>query len=190
MKPDSKLWVGLRDPPRGEEATVIRKLVNLLPAISLAVAMLASHPAAAAASAPTVVETINGGGTASMCCTTAAGLKSVSSFGVHATLYSDGTATGHFDCVDLMGDTMPGNVFGPITSWSRDTTTGDIILQITDGSLVGTHGSATFHGGRHPHVTIQSFGGAGVGHWTLTNALGVVVCDETLISGQLVERLS
>jgi hypothetical protein len=163
----------------------MRKLVNLLPAISLAVAMLASHPAAAAASAPTVVATINGGGTASMCCTTAAGLKSVSAFGIHATLFSDGSAQGHFDCVDLMGDTMPGNVFGPITSWSLNSD-GSINLFITDGSLVGTHGGATFHGGRHPHVTIQSFGGAGVGHWTLTNAAGVVVCDETLISGQIV----
>jgi hypothetical protein len=169
----------------------MRKLVNLLPAISLAVAMLASHPAAAAAAiAPTVVATINGGGTASMCCTTAAGLKSVSAFGIHATLFSDGSAQGHFDCVDLMGDTMPGNVFGPITSWSRDTATGDIILQITDGSLVGTHGGATFHGSRHPHVTIQSFGGAGVGHWTLTNAADVVVCDELLLSGHIVESLS
>jgi hypothetical protein len=168
----------------------MKKLLNLLPAISLAVAMLASHPAAAAANVVTVVATINGGGTASMCCTPAAGLKSVSSFGIHATLFSDGSAQGHFDCVDLMGDTMPGNVFGPITSWSRDTTTGDIILYITDGSLVGTHGGTTFHGGRHPHVTIQSFGGAGVGHWTLTNAAGVVVCDELLISGQIGESLS
>jgi len=147
--------------------------------------MLASHPAAAAASAPTVEMTINGGGTALMCCTSAAGLKSVSAFGIHATLYSDGSAQGHFDCVDLMGDTMPGNVFGPITSWSRDTTTGDIILFITGGSLVGTHGGTVFHGGGHPIFTIQSFGGAGVGHWTLTNAKGVVVCDETLISGQI-----
>jgi hypothetical protein len=170
---------------------LIRKLVNLLPAISLAVAMLASHPAAAAASAPTVEMTINGGGTALMCCTSAAGLKSVSAFGIHATLYSDGSAQGHFDCVDLMGDTMPGNVFGPITSWSRDTTTGDIILFITGGSLVGTHGGTPpFHGTGHPHVTIQSFGGAGVGHWTLTNGKGVIVCDELLISGQIVERLS
>ena len=40
----------------------MRKLINLLPAISLAVAMLASHPAVAAANAVTVVMTINGGG--------------------------------------------------------------------------------------------------------------------------------
>ena len=165
----------------------MRKLLNLVPAITLAVAMLASHPAVAAANAVTVVATINGGGTALMCCTPAAGLKSVSSFGIHATLFSDGTATGHFDCVDQMGDTMPGNVFGPITSWSKDSA-GNFVLQITDGSLVGTHGGAVFHGGRHPHVTIQSFGGAGVGHWTLTNAAGVVVCDELLISGQIVLR--
>jgi hypothetical protein len=168
----------------------MRRLLNVLPAIALAAAMLASHPAVAAASAVTVVATINGGGTALMCCTPAAGLKSVSSFGIHATLFSDGSAQGHFDCVDLMGDTMPGNIFGPITSWARDAATGDIILFITDGSLVGTHGGATFHGGRHPHVTIQTFGGAGVGHWTLTNAAGVVVCDELLLSGQIVERLS
>jgi hypothetical protein len=167
---------------------VIRKLVNLLPAISLAVVMLASHPAAAAASAPTVVATINGGGTAFMCCTKAAGLKSVSAFGIHATLFSDGSAQGHFDCVDLMGDTMPGNVFGPITSWSQNSD-GSINLFITGGSLVGTHGGTPpFHGTGHPIFTIQTFGGAGVGHWTLTpgKLTNPPLCDELLISGQLV----
>jgi hypothetical protein len=166
----------------------MKKLVSLLPAISLAVVMLASHPAVAAASAPTVVETINGGGTAFMCCTPAAGLKSVSSFGIHATLFSDHSAQGHFDCVDLMGDTMPGNVFGPITRWSQDATTGAISLYVTDGSLVGTHGGTVFHGGGHPIFTILTFGGAGVGHWTLTpgKLTNPPVCDELLISGQLV----
>src|SRR5450759_4052355 len=121
------------------------KLVNLIPAISLAVAMLASHPAAAAANALTVVATINGGGTALMCCTPAAGLKSVRSFGIHAKIYSDGTASGHFDCVDQMGDTMPGNVFGDFTRWTKDAITGYISLYVTDGSLVGTHGGTVFH---------------------------------------------
>ncbi len=42
------------------------KLLSLVPTISLAVAMLASHPVAAAANAVTVHGTINGGGTALM----------------------------------------------------------------------------------------------------------------------------
>src|SRR5579864_8038420 len=96
----------------------MRKLVNLLPALALSVAMLASHPTVAAANAVTVVMTINGGGTALMYAGPGAGDKSVSSFGIHATLYSDGSATGHVDCVDQHDDTASGNIFGDVTSWS------------------------------------------------------------------------
>ena len=91
---------------------MIKKLLSLVPAISLAVAMLASHPLAAAANTATVVGTINGGGTAFMTGGLAAGMKGISSFGFHATLYSDGTASGHVDCVDQMGDSLPGNKIG------------------------------------------------------------------------------
>lgn len=163
----------------------MKKLLNLLPAISLAVAMLASHPALAAADAATVMGTINGGGTALMMSGPTAGGKSVSSFGFEATLYSDGTARGHFDCVDQMGDTMPGNVFGNITGWSRDASTQDIVLHVTDGKFLATPGGFVVSSGLHFTVTIQRFGGAGVGHWTLTNGLGKTICIELLISGQI-----
>jgi hypothetical protein len=146
---------------------------------------------ASSVSGPTVVGTINGGGTALMTSGPTAGGKSVSSFGIHATLFSDGSAQGHFDCVDQMGDTMPGNVFGDITSWTKDANTGLISLYSTDGSLVGTHGGTPVHHRTgHPIVTIQKFGGAGVGHWTLTpgKLTNPPVCIELLISGQIVGR--
>jgi hypothetical protein len=162
----------------------MRKLVNLVPAISLAVAMLASHPGVAAANAVTVVATINGGGTAFMTGGVAAGLRGVSSFGMEATLFSDGSAQGHFDCVDQMGDSGPGNIFGAITNWSRNTD-GSITLLVT-GKFVAIPGG-------HPGpvsftVTIQSFGGPGVGHWTLEVG-GTTICVELVTTGQLVERL-
>src|SRR5438874_12429905 len=96
---------------------MMKKLFSLIPAISLAMVVFASHPAAAA-NAVTVVGTINGGGTALMTSGPGAGGKSVTSFAIHATLYSDGTATGHVDCVDQMGDTLAGNIFGEVTRWS------------------------------------------------------------------------
>ena len=161
----------------------MKKLLNLMPAISLAVAMLASHPAVAGASTVTVVATINGGGTALMTSGPGAGGKSVSSFGFHATLYSDGTATGHVDCVDQMGDTSTGNIFGEVTGWSQGPF--GLTLLVT-GKLVAIPGG-------HPiprtfKVTIQTFGGAGVGHWTL-GPPAHPFCIELLLSGQIVERL-
>src|SRR5437867_3650736 len=100
---------------------MMKKLVNFIPAISLTVAMLASHPVVASA-AVTVVGTVNGGGTAVMTDVAAAGFSGVSSFAIHATLFSDGSASGHFDCVDHMGNPpgYAGNIFGDITSWSKD----------------------------------------------------------------------
>jgi len=174
----------------------MKRLAYLIPAISLAVAMLAAHSASAAVSAPSVVGTIHGGGTANMTDLVAAGFKGVSSFGFEATLFSDGSARGQFDCVDHMGDVpgYPGNVFGDITGWSRDVNTGLISLHVSDASLVGTHGGTVVHGGLAFTVTIQHFGGAGVGHWTL-DFPGVVspfnggpICQELLSSGQIVFR--
>src|SRR4029077_4894791 len=134
----------------------------LLPAISLAAAMLVSHPAVAATNAVTVFATINGGGTALMTSAPGGqpGFKSVSSFGIHATLYSDGSATGHVDCVDQMGDTSPGNIFGDVTAWA----------QTPFGRTLFVTGSLLSIPGGHPApinfpLTIQSFGGAGFGHW-------------------------
>jgi hypothetical protein len=166
----------------------MRKLVNLLPAISLAVAMLASHPAVAAANAVTVVMTINGGGTALMYAGPGAGDKSVSSFGIHATLYSDGSATGHVDCVDQHDDTSAGNIFGDVTSWSINAPDGDI----DDGILLHVTGTLITFPGGHPVDTnfpmvIQHAGGPGVGLWTLGNP-NAPFCIEVLLSGQIVIR--
>ena len=170
----------------------MRKLVNLLPAISLAVAMLASHPAgAAAANAPTVVMTINGGGTALMYAGPGAGDKSVSSFGIHATLYSDGTAIGHVDCVDQHDDTSAGNIFGDVTGWTPNTADG--VPDFLDGgvTLFVTGKLVAFGGGgpidRTFKVTIQQAGGAGVAKWTLGNP-EAPFCIEVLLSGQIAIR--
>jgi hypothetical protein len=155
------------------DMTAAKKLV---PGRLPAAAILAPHPGPA-----TVVATINGGGTAEMQPPLAAGN---SSFGMGVTLLSDGSATGHFDCVDHHGDLpgFPGNVFGEVTSWSMEGTV--IVLNVT-GKLVA------FPGG-HPvdvafTVKIQQFGGAGVGHWTLEVG-GFIFCYELLTSGQIVYR--
>jgi hypothetical protein len=134
----------------------------------------------AVAKRATVVATINGGGTAEM---QPPGLAAGrTSFGVGVKLLSDGSATGHFDCVDQHGGNFPGNVFGHVTSWSTEGTV--IVLNVT-GKLV------PFPGG-HPQdisftVKIQQFGGAGVGRWTLEVG-GVIFCVELLTSGQIVYR--
>jgi hypothetical protein len=173
----------------------MNRFLNLIPAISLAMAMLVSHPGAAAANAVTVVATISGGGTANMTDVVAAGFKGVSSFGFNATLFSNGSAQGHFDCADHMGDPSgyPGNIFGDITSWSHDVL--GMHLNITNGKLVG-HGLPLVRGDLAFTVTIQTFGGAGVGHWTLESPdpgftspfNGGPICQELLTSGQIVIR--
>jgi hypothetical protein len=161
----------------------MKKLVSLLPAISLAVAMLASHPAVAAAHTATVFATINGGGTALMTSPPGGqpGFKNVSSFGIHATLYSDGTATGHVDCVDQQGDFSKGNIFGDVTRWTQSSY--GLTLWVTGKLVAGSTNVPTSF-----PLTIQSFGGPGVGHWTL-GKLSSPFCVELLLSGQLVERL-
>ena len=67
------------------------------------------------------------------------------SFGFHATLYPDGSASGHVDCVDHMGDVpgYPGNVFGEITSWSQNAD-GTVNLHVTDGRLVAIRAAPWF----------------------------------------------
>ncbi len=141
-----------------------------------AAAIRAPHPGPA-----TVVATINGGGTAEMQPPIAAGS---SSFGMGVKLLSDGSATGHFDCVDHHGDApgFPGNIFGEVTSWSMEGTT--VVLNVTGKFLPIPDG--------HPvdvsfTVKIQRFGGAGVGHWTLQVG-GTLFCIELLTSGQIVYR--
>lgn len=143
--------------------------------------VLFAYPATA--NAASVVATINGGGTAIMDPNRSDfGLAGTSSFGIHATLYSDGTARGHVNCIDQFGSTLPGNLFGEVTSW-EGSLNGTITLNIV-GKFVGPGG--------HPQdvqfsVTILRFGGAGVGQWTLSIG-GATACFETLLSGQVVMR--
>ena len=133
-----------------------------------------------AAKGATVVATINGGGTAEM---QPPGLAAGrTAFGMGVKLLADGSATGHFDCVDQHGGTFPGNIFGEVTSWRME---GTVVVLNVDGKLV------SFPGG-HPQdisftVKIQQFGGAGVGRWTLEVG-GVIFCVELLTSGQIVIR--
>ena len=147
--------------------------------VAVLTAVVFAYPATA--NAATVVATINGGGTAIMDPTSFA--QGTTAFEIHATLYSDGTARGHIMCLDQVGSTFPGNIFGEVTSW-EGSLDGSITLNVV-GKFVG------FPGG-HPQdvsftVTIQQFGGAGVGHWTLSIG-GFTFCVETLRSGQIVMR--
>ena len=150
--------------------------------VTVLTAVLFAYPATA--NAASVVATINGGGTAIMDPSQSDfGLAGTTSFGIHATLYSDGTARGNINCIDQVGSTFPGNIFGEVTSW-EGSLDGSITLNVV-GKLVGIPGG-------HPQdvsftVTIQQFGGAGVGHWTLSIG-GFTFCIETLRSGQIVMR--
>ena len=149
--------------------------------VTVLTAVLFAYPATA--NAASVVETINGGGTAIMDPTSFA--QGTTSFGIHATLYADGTARGHINCIDQVGSTFPGNIFGEVTSW-EGSLDGSITLNVV-GKFVGIPGG-------HPQdvsftVTIQHFGGAGVGQWTLS-VFGATACFETLLSGQIVMRRS
>jgi hypothetical protein len=66
-------------------------------------------------------------------------------------------------------------------------------LNVTNGSLVG-HGRPQALGVLAFTVTIQTFGGAGVGQWTLdfpsfpSPFNGGPICQELLTSGQIVWR--
>jgi hypothetical protein len=160
-------------------ATIVRSIKGgrMLSALVLAAAMLAPHPVAAHAA--TVYATINGGGTAIM-----TDGEGPSHWGAGITLYSDGTASGSFDCVDQHGDWpgFAGNIWGHVTSWKKE---GDVIVLNVVGKFVPIPGG-------HPQdvtftVKIQQFGGAGVGHWTLESG-GVISCYELLTSGQIVIR--
>ena len=152
--------------------------------VAVLTAVLFAFPATA--NAASVVATINGGGTAIMDPSRSDfGLAGTTSFGIHATLYSDGPARGHLNCIDQMGSTLPGNIFGEVTSWEENLD-GSITLNVV-GKFVGIPGG-------HPQdvsfsVTILSFGGAGVGQWTLSIGDNTF-CFETLRSGQIVMRRS
>ena len=130
---------------------------RVLFALVLAAAILTPHPVAAQAA--TVVATINGGGTAKM-----HDGMGTTHWGAGIKLFSDGSATGSFDCVDQHGDApgYPGNIWGKVTSWYIDAD-GFVSLNVI-GKLV------SIPGGHPQDVSVYSedseFGGAGVGHWT------------------------
>ncbi len=196
----------------------MKKRVNLIPAISLAVALLALQPVAASAANrgqhaegqhPSVVGTIHGQGRSEMTDLVAAGMKgrdcgpaivaaqhcAVSTFGIDVTLYSDGTAKGKLNCVDIVGDPpgYPGKIFGDVTNWSRDVNIGAVTLIVPHGKLIDIKGSPEFEPQAVPFsVTIQHFGGAGVGHWTLDGPNGtggtITFCFELLTSGRIVGK--
>ena len=66
--------------------------------VAVLTAVLFAYPATA--NAASVVATINGGGTAIMDPNRSDfGLAGTTSFGIHATLYSDGTARGNVNCM-------------------------------------------------------------------------------------------
>ena len=168
---------------------------TMLFALVMATGIFSISPVVAqAAQGPAVYATINGGGTAEM---QGPILLGITSWGGHITLYSDGTASGVIHCIDQHGGTSPGNVWGQVTSWFIDGN-GDVSLVVASGHIVffgggGRQDSGTFI------VRVQTFGGAGVGHWTLDVPVVVVpdphnpadwltVCVEILRSGQIVIR--
>ena len=84
-------------------------------------------------------------------------------------------------------------VFGEITSWTQNAD-GTVNLQVTNGKLVVFRSGLVVPGGLPFTVTIQSPGGAGVGHWTLdvpgvpSPFNGGPICQELMRSGQVVVR--
>ena len=151
-----------------------------MPAIFVIAALLGSSQQASASSAQ-LVATINGAGRAIM--DAASPLKGTTTYFIHVRLYSDGTAIGRFDCVDLPGSDFPGDFSGPITGWKM--VDGEITL--SGSGELRTLGGDLVQGGIPYRVGIEQFGGKGVGHWTLDiPSFGGVLCSELLTSGNLV----
>jgi len=148
--------------------------------VAVLTAVLFAYPVTA--NAASVVATINGGGTAIMDPTSFA--QGTTAFEIHATLYSDHTAKGHVDCLDQVGSTFPGNIFGEVTSW-EGSLDGSVTLHVT-GKLVNIPGGLA-NKDQQFAVTIQQFWRAGVGQWTLS-VDDFTFCVETLRSGQIVMR--
>lgn len=84
------------------------------------------------------------------------------------------------DCVDQQGDFSKGNIFGEVTRWTPGAN--GLTLWVTGKIVSGSDNDPMSF-----PLTIQTFGGAGVGHWTLGAR---PFCVELLLSGQLVENLS
>ena len=153
--------------------------------------LTATHPDAAPR--VVVVATITGRGTAEMQLPLPAG-KTLFWTGVKGEgnnairLLSDGSATGHFTCIDVLGDWpgFPGDINGEVTSWSMEGTV--VVLNVVgtvtpfnaDGSR-GTTRPVSFV------VKVQQFGGAGVSRWTLQVG-DFIFCYELVTSGRLIYR--
>ena len=157
----------------------------LMPAVFVISALLASS-LQIFANDVRLVATIDGAGRAVM--DDASPLKGTTTYFIHARLYSDGTAIGRFDCVDLAGSTAEGDFFGPITGWKmvngKITLSGPGQLRALNADLVPGIGTTIL-----PYtVAIQTFGGKGIGHWTLDVPFfaPVAICSELLTSGRLV----
>jgi hypothetical protein len=163
----------------------MRRLIGAFSLVAVLVGVLAG-PVSAASQGRIVVAHINGGGTAQMQDPLPAG---TTHWGAGVTLYSDGTASGQFDCVDQHGDWpgFAGNVWGAVTSWSGDLH-GTIVLTVI-GKFHPIPGGQGLLTPTAFTVRIQKFGGAGVGRWTLEDtASGFIFCYELLTSGQIVIR--
>src|SRR2546430_6572009 len=127
-----------------------------MPALFVIAALGGSSQHASAGSVH-LVATINGSGRAVM--DAASPLQGTTTYFIHARLFSDGTAIGRFDCVDLAGSTSEGDFFGPITSWKmvngQVTLSGPGQLRALNGDLIPSVGTTVF-----PYtVTVQEFGG-------------------------------
>ena len=163
---------------------------RLISAVSVAILLVGVWAAPVSAAAPRVVATINGGGTSTMAAVFGISNPGTSVFGFTAKLMADGSATGHIDCVDQYRDApgFPGNIFGEVVRWSGNLN-GEVTLYVVGKFLPIPGGHPSY---AEFAVKIQTFGGAGVGKWTLEVPDGaggsVVVCIETLKSGQIVLR--
>ena len=196
----------------------MRRLVNALCFATFLIAALAL-PASAAGSedarpipAPhagpvTAVAKITGSGTAQMGASFFGNLYGTTLWWENdrgITLYSDGSAKGTFYCVDLpdSSPTLPGIVWGAVTSWTLD----DGLISLHVPASLGLSWTAPWHWGPHhkfPPVTpsdgglwriqIQRFGGAGVGHWTLDvpdgNGGWLSFCVEQVTGGKIALKL-
>jgi hypothetical protein len=188
----------------------VRRLVGAfsLAAILIAVMALpagaAAAPVARAISTPhaghvTAVAKITGAGTAVMTDVGGTSLWWENEGGI--TLYSDGSAKGTFYCVDLPDSPpgYPGIVWGDVTSWTLDK--GLISLHVPSSTVISwsepwdwSPHNAFPPGPRSDggswRIQIQSFGGAGVGHWTLDVPDGsggwFTFCLEQVTGGRIV----
>lgn len=166
----------------------MKKLLMLLPAIALAVAMLALNPVAGAASGPSedgpeLVGTVNGHGVALMG-PPGFGIGP-STFDIHVQLFADGSARGRVYCVDVFGDiTGSGIIFGEATSWTQDAQ-GLVTLIVPNGTFT-TLAGAIVPPARYFTTTIEHFGGAGVGHWSMRfGPKQFLFCWEAVTKGRI-----